>query len=180
MVRVAGLIDATAGNPSIDRRASSVMRLMAMETGNPYAASAVREAHETSSSQPLATLGARFLARLLDAVIESAPIALGMILSAILSSHENPAVIPTALGLLGAFALWVFQVVKLVNTGQTLGKKWAGVKVVRLDGGLASFGNHFLRGLVYGLLGLISIVFIFREDRRCLHDMAGETKVISV
>jgi uncharacterized RDD family membrane protein YckC len=151
-----------------------------METGNPYAASEVREAHELSSSQPLGSLGARFLARFLDGVIESAPIALGMILTAVLSNHENPAVIPTALGFLAAIAIWIYQVVKLINTGQTLGKKWAGVKVVRLDGSLASFGNHFLRGLVYGLLGLISIVFIFREDRRCLHDLAGETKVIAV
>jgi uncharacterized RDD family membrane protein YckC len=97
-----------------------------------------------------------------------------------MSSEEQPALVPMGLGWLGAIALWIYQVVRLIKTGQTLGKKWAGVKVVRLDGSLASFGNQFLRGLVFGLLGLISIVFIFREDRRCLHDLAGETKVIAV
>jgi uncharacterized RDD family membrane protein YckC len=151
-----------------------------METGNPYAAPGTAEVFESAPSQPLASRGSRFLARFLDGVIESAPIALGMILTAVLSNHENPALIPSALGFLGALALWIYQVVKLINTGQTLGKKWAGVKVVRLDGSLASFGNQFLRGLVFGLLGLISIVFIFRDDRRCLHDLAGETKVIAV
>jgi uncharacterized RDD family membrane protein YckC len=66
-----------------------------------------------------------------------------------------------------------------VTTGQTLGKKFAGVKVVRLDGGPVSFGSHLLRGLVWAIAGLISIFFIFRQDRRCLHDLAGETKVIA-
>jgi uncharacterized RDD family membrane protein YckC len=158
-----------------------MMRLMAMETGNPYAAPGVPEVYERSASQPLASRGSRFLARFLDGVIEAAPFAIGMLLTALTSSEEQPAPLPmTLLGLLGAIALWIYQVVRLINTGQTLGKKWAGVKVVRLDGSLASFGNQFLRGLVFGLLGIISIVFIFREDRRCLHDLAGETRVIAL
>jgi uncharacterized RDD family membrane protein YckC len=128
----------------------------------------------------LAPRGSRFLARFLDAVVETAPIAVGMLLAVLLSDGDQPALLPMGLGSLGSLALWTYQVVRLINTGQTLGKKWAGVKVVRLDGSLASFGNQFLRGLVFGVLGLISIVFIFREDRRCVHDLAGETKVISV
>ena len=63
-------------------------------------------------------------------------------------------------------------------TGQTLGKKWLGIKVVSTSGRPLTFGSHFVRGLVFGLLGIISAVFIFRADRRCLHDMAGETKVV--
>ena len=151
-----------------------------METGNPYAAPGTAEVFESVASQPLASRGARFLARFLDGVIEGAPIAIGMLLAVMMSSEDQPALVPMGLGWLGALALWIYQVVKLINTGQTLGKKWASVKVVRLDGSLASFGNQFLRGLVFGLLGLISIVFIFRDDRRCLHDLAGETKVIAV
>jgi uncharacterized RDD family membrane protein YckC len=82
------------------------------------------------------------------------------------------------LGYLVSFAIWVYQVVQLLRTGQTLGKKWLGVKVVRMDGGLPTFGSHFLRGLILNVLGIIDVVFIFRADRRCLHDLAGETKVV--
>jgi uncharacterized RDD family membrane protein YckC len=96
------------------------------------------------------------------------------------SPEQPPSFAPMVLGYLAFFGMWIYQTVRLIRTGQTLGKKWAGVKVVRLDGGLASFGNHFLRGLVLALLGIISILFIFRADRRCLHDLAGETKVIAV
>jgi uncharacterized RDD family membrane protein YckC len=150
-----------------------------METGNPYAAPRTGDVYSAASTQPLATRGSRFLARFLDGVIEMAPIAVGMILAMVMSSGDSPALVPMALGYLGALGIWIYQTVKLIQTGQTLGKKWAGVKVVRLDGSLASFGNQFLRGLVFGLLGIISIVFIFREDHRCLHDLAGETKVIA-
>ena len=151
-----------------------------METGNPYAAPQAGDVHgATASAQPLATAGARFLARFLDGVIEIAPIALGMVLAVAMSTEDSPALVPMALGYLAFLGFWIYQTVRLIKTGQTLGKKWAGVKVVRLDGSLASFGNHFLRGLVFALLGIISIVFIFRADRRCLHDMAGETKVIA-
>jgi uncharacterized RDD family membrane protein YckC len=152
-----------------------------METGNPYAAPQAGDVYgATASAQPLATAGARFLARFLDGLIEGAPYLIGLVLFGVMSSEQSPALVPLLLGILGSVIIWVYQTVLLVKTGQTLGKKWSGVKVVRLDGSVASLGNQFLRGLVFGLLGIISIVFIFRADRRCLHDMAGETKVIAV
>jgi uncharacterized RDD family membrane protein YckC len=152
-----------------------------METVNPYAAPQAGDIYgAAASTEPAATAGARFMARFLDGVIETAPIAIGMVLALVMSTEDSPALVPMALGYLAFLGFWIYQTVRLIKTGQTLGKKWAGVKVVRLDGSLASFGNHFLRGLVFGVLGIISIVFIFRADRRCLHDMAGETKVIAV
>jgi uncharacterized RDD family membrane protein YckC len=149
-----------------------------METGNPYAAPRAGDVYE-AAAQPLASAGARFLARFLDGLIEGAPYLIGLVLFGVMSSEQSPALVPLLLGILGSLILWVYQTVLLVKTGQTLGKKWAGVKVVRLDGSAASLGNQFLRGLVLGILGIISVVFIFRADRRCLHDMAGETKVIA-
>lgn len=153
-----------------------------METENPYAAPRTNVGDGLAgSAQPLATRGARFLARFLDGIVETAPIILGAIVTFAMSAgSEQPNITPMILGYIVFFAIWIYQVVILVKTGQTLGKRWAGVKVVRLDGSLATFGSHFLRGLVLGLLGIISILFIFREDRRTVHDLAGETKVVAV
>ena len=151
-----------------------------METGNPYAAPRTGRYLQRCLDVSRWHRGARGSSRDFSTVCSRAPIAIGMMLAMVMSSEDSPALVPMALGYLGALGIWIYQTVKLIQTGQTLGKKWAGVKVVRLDGSLASFGNQFLRGLVFGLLGIISIVFIFRDDHRCLHDLAGETKVIAV
>lgn len=154
-----------------------------MESGNPYAPpqSPIALDGALESALPLASRGARLGARLLDGLVEGTIPMLGAITSAAMtSSSGEPALAPMALAYLVGFGVWVYQLVRLLKTGQTLGKKWAGVKVVRLDGGNPTFGSHFLRGLVFAFLTFISPLFIFREDRRCLHDLAGETKVIAV
>ena len=136
----------------------------------------------TDAQQPLAGAGARLGARLLDGLVEGAPMLVGSIAGGLLLAANNgdsvTGLVLFGLGSLGFLALTIYQIVRLVKTGQTLGKKWLHIKVVRMDGGPVSFGNHFVRGLVFGLLGWISALFIFRADRRCLHDLAGETKVI--
>ena len=152
-----------------------------METANPYAAprSEAFGQDQAIASQPLAGRGARFGARLIDGVLESSPLIVAAVLTGGLASGgEQPNMIPMVLGYLGNLGIWIYQVVRLVQTGQTLGRKWLGIRIVRLDGGKVTFGSHFLRGLVFGLLGFIGVWFIFRRDRRTLHDLAAETKVI--
>jgi uncharacterized RDD family membrane protein YckC len=153
---------------------------MDTDTANPFAPPRSDIPGALASGPPLAERGARFLARFLDGLVEIGPVLVGMVVAVVLSEEQRPAFAPMVVGYLIAFGLWTFQVIRLVQTGQTLGKKWAGVKVVRLDGGPVSFGSHFLRGLVFGIIGFISIIFIFRQDRRCLHDLAGETKVVAI
>jgi uncharacterized RDD family membrane protein YckC len=60
-----------------------------------------------------------------------------------------------------------------------------GIKVVRSDGSKASLGRIFwLRNFVNGLLGiipfyqLIDILFIFGDQRQCLHDKIADTIVV--
>ena len=115
----------------------------------------------------------------------------------------NPAVLRSvllvlfgvALGLrsvpaLGMIALAVYQLVLLYRSGQTVGKKIVGIRIVRPDGGRASFPRLlFLRYLVPGLIGAIPLVgflfalvdalFIFAEDRRTLHDKIADTIVVN-
>ena len=139
---------------------------------------------------PLASRGARLGARILDGLVESGPLILFIIVGTVMSGMNGGGSSPgdrgavagllIGIGFLAYLGLFIYQVVRLVNTGQTLGKKWLGVKVVRMDGGPVSFGSHFLRGLLISMAGIIDFIFIFRSDHRCLHDLAAETKVVAV
>ncbi len=83
----------------------------------------------------------------------------------------------------------IVQIVLLVNRGQTVGKMLLGIRIVKLDGSKAGFGSVFLlRAILPGLIGgiptvgvvfsLIDVLLIFREDRRCIHDLMAGTIVI--
>lgn len=94
-------------------------------------------------------------------------------------------------GILAFLVLLVFQIYRVSTTGQTLGKKWLDIRIVKIDGQPVTFGTAFvLRSLVPGLLqavpylgtafGLVDVLFIFREDRRCIHDLIAGTRVVDV
>jgi uncharacterized RDD family membrane protein YckC len=82
------------------------------------------------------------------------------------------------------------QIYLLTTRGQTIGKKLLGIKIVNFDDETnPGFVKAFLlRAFVNGLIGsipmigmvysLVDICFIFREDRRCLHDLLAGTKVV--
>jgi uncharacterized RDD family membrane protein YckC len=89
---------------------------------------------------------------------------------------------------LGA-ALIVVNIVLLVRDGQTLAKRWFGLRVVRPDG--ARCGAARLLGLRYVIPTIISVIpcvghlfslidplMIFGDDRRCLHDRMADTIVV--
>jgi uncharacterized RDD family membrane protein YckC len=92
-------------------------------------------------------------------------------------------------GCLGALAVAIYQWVLISRTGQSLGKKWTGIRIERLDGNPITFGSGvFLRNWVPKLIGgvpylgmiffLIDCLFIFRDDRRCIHDHIAGTRVV--
>ena len=72
----------------------------------------------------------------------------------------------------------VCQIYLLSSQGQTLGKKVVNIRIVKVNtcvnGGFAT--NVLLRMILNGVLGiipfygLVDILFIFRKDRRCIHD----------
>jgi uncharacterized RDD family membrane protein YckC len=84
--------------------------------------------------------------------------------------------------------VFVYQMVLLIKDGQTLGKKALRIRIVKMDtgenGGFVP--NVLLRLIVNGLLGiiplygLVDILFIFRGDRPCIHDMIAGTQVVEV
>jgi uncharacterized RDD family membrane protein YckC len=75
------------------------------------------------------------------------------------------------------------------KNGQTIAKKWLGIKDVRTDGSPVSFARIFwLRntiGIVIsfipyigGIYGLVDALFIFGSAKRCVHDYIADTIVI--
>ena len=81
------------------------------------------------------------------------------------------------------------QFVPLNATAQTWGKRLVGVRIANLDGSQPSvvqlLGKRYLPvqaissipfiGFVFGL---VNVLFIFRSDRRCVHDLIAGTRVI--
>jgi uncharacterized RDD family membrane protein YckC len=93
------------------------------------------------------------------------------------------------LGFLGALAIAIYQWILISRTGQSLGKKWTGIRIERLDGRPMGFGTGvFLRNWIPKLIGsvpylgaifwLVDCLFIFRVDRRCVHDHIAGTRVV--
>jgi uncharacterized RDD family membrane protein YckC len=132
--------------------------------------------------QRLADLGKRFLGSLVDGFS-------GLVFA-------GPGVVISIIGLgvifLGLIALIVLQIYLLATRSQSIGKFVMKTQMVDVNTGQpASFVNTFLlRGVVNGLIGgipfvgpiytLVDILFIFREDHRCIHDLLASTVVIDI
>ncbi|MBI3289294.1 MAG: RDD family protein [Elusimicrobia bacterium] len=126
----------------------------------------------------LATRGERFRGALADGLIVAIPY--------LVAGTDS---LPTAVrvvGMAGALVVLIVQLVWVIKQGQTIGKKIVGTRIVLKDtlqnGGFVP--NVLKRGFVTGLLNMIpgffivDSLFIFREDRRCIHDHIAGTCVI--
>ncbi len=126
------------------------------------------------SSLPDASRGSRLLASIVDS-------ACGIVLYMVLLFTDSMPIF-----LLGLAGLAAYQIYLLSNFGQTIGKQMMNIRIVKMDtgenGGFMT--NVGMRAVVNGIIGiipfysLIDILFIFREDRRRIHDMIAGTKVI--
>lgn len=134
---------------------------------------------------PLAPLGARLLARMIDFVI---PYGLFYgplwLLSPLLPESEETSV---------AVAFWTAVFVVLVVAavgyalfadalpgGQSLGKRLLAIRVVDEKSGAAcSYWQSFVRNLVLGMLNFIDWLFIFGLRRQRLGDLAARTIVVN-
>lgn len=143
----------------------------------------------TTNQYQLAGRGARLGAALLDIVIFAACLAPGIIAMSSSDSDMGKG-IGIALLVIAWLGLMIVQAIFLIKRGQSLGKMAVGIKIVRVsDESVPGFVKVFLlRLLVPGLLSgipylgvvlwLVDLLFIFRDDRRCLHDLIAETKVV--
>jgi uncharacterized RDD family membrane protein YckC len=93
------------------------------------------------------------------------------------------------IGLLCCVIVLVINGMLAYKNGQTIAKKWMGIKDVRTDGSRVSFARIFwLRNAINivisfipsvgGFYGLIDALFIFGAAKRCVHDYIADTIVI--
>lgn len=168
-----------------------------MNTPNPYAAprAAVADIAAPGADNTPAGRGTRLGAALLDGLIAGAvfyvPLligGLGSVFTAALAGRPNLPQFSSfwlLIAVAGVIAwLWI-TIVLVARNGQTIAKKLLGIKVVRADGSKATLGRIFwLRNFVNALLnivpfyGFIDALFIFGEQRQCLHDKIADTIVI--
>jgi uncharacterized RDD family membrane protein YckC len=162
-----------------------------MNTENPYAPprAKVSDVSDASDELELAGRGVRLGAALLDGVIVGVLVYVPLIMGGAFGSlgTDKPSISPIA-GLLAfaGFVVWIwFTILYVSRNGQTIAKKWLGIKVVRSDGSPASLGRIFwLRNIVNALLGIIPLyglidaLVIFSDSRQCIHDKIADTIVV--
>ena len=163
-----------------------------MQPDNPFAPLPVEPVLPAGPLGIPAERAARFWAKLLDSLVIEAPILLAWLATTtLLKSDEDRDVISLFAGAVVGGPVLVWQAIGLATTGQTTGKRLLRIRVVnRTTGGPPGF----LRGvlvrhvlmfavnlLTCGLTQVYHVIdplFIFRDDRRCLHDMLAGTVVV--
>jgi uncharacterized RDD family membrane protein YckC len=140
----------------------------------------------------LAERGDRFIANLVDQFVVVLPFSIGLFLQLILMKDQERFAPETALllllGALVSLGVMGYQLHLVAESGQTIGKRMRNIRMVRGDGSPVTLSRViFLRNVVPGLVnsacsafGLIDALFIFNNDRRCLHDVIADTKVVQV
>jgi uncharacterized RDD family membrane protein YckC len=151
-----------------------------------------------------ASRGSRLGASIIDSLIIFVPMIPAYVHAIPLIAQAGPAVQRSTFAVWGAIAstggwfylglLWAVCILAInsmlaYQNGQSIAKKWLGIKDVRTDGSRVSFARIFwLRNvlntclsfipLVGGFYGLIDALFIFGSAKRCVHDYIADTIVV--
>jgi uncharacterized RDD family membrane protein YckC len=166
---------------------------------NPYAppSANVLTAPRAADTLELADRGTRLGAALIEGfifVIAALPILISTALASTAESASGTPAEPNVpliiLGIVLVLALAIYQLVMLATRGQSIGKRIVGIRIVTHPDGANPGGvkTILMRGFIPGiisnipLLGFLfsitNICFIFREDRRCIHDLIAGTQVV--
>lgn len=147
-----------------------------------------------SSSTDLASRASRLAAALIDALVSLVLLVPLMVSMGLFEGFPNVAPISKSteagLGILGFLIFLALHGRLLETSGQTIGKRLVGIRMVQLDGRPATFtqlvGRRYLPLAIIahlplgGFLSLVDAVSVFAGDRRCIHDRIAGTKVVRV
>ena len=190
---ISGLSSSGGSTPSsgyVNPYASAPVNPYSSGPVNPYAAPRA-EVYVQKNRAELASLGQRLGAHLLN-ILTLMPVAvlvgIGVALEDSNSSEPGTASMLTmALGGFYMLGLIIYNLIRLSTHGQTLGKQWVGIKIVSFeDNSNAGFVKAVLLRMFVNTLisafvpfyGLVDTCFVFREDRRCIHDLLASTHVV--
>lgn len=126
----------------------------------------------------LASLPQRLAARFLDGIVVGVPvIALFFTGMRLFGTSAWPGGVLIAAGILFTMSYTLFS--DGLPGGQSLGKRWVGIRVVSAESGApCTFWQSFVRNIIQAILGPIDWIFIFGERRQRLGDRAAGTLVI--
>jgi uncharacterized RDD family membrane protein YckC len=148
----------------------------------------------------LASRGARFGGAFLDGLIAVPFIIIGVVVAGKMgggmATLAKPSPFNTLIFFLCGLPLNLFQWYLVVTKGQTLGKRIVKTKILKIDGSNVDFVsgvvlrywvvmtlslvcNLINLAAVGGLFGLVDALFVFRSDRRTVHDLIAGTKVVN-
>ncbi len=170
---------------------------------NPYEAPASLVADPASTDLlELADRGTRLGAKILDGVIFGGGFAVIGIIAAIfipaMLSRQRGAVSSDVFFVIFAvmagcliLGMAIWNLVWLNRYGQTVAKRILKIRIVRSNGEPVGMGRLLgLRILLMWviesipllgpLFSLVNVCFIFRDDRRCIHDLMADTIVVKV
>ena len=164
-----------------------------MSDTDPYATPQAELSVDESAGLTLAPRGARILGASLDAIIG------GVIAVALYSAAgywdqilANQVSFLELLGftVLGLASFFLVHGYALAHRGQTLGKMAAGTQIVDFQSEELLPLSRLLAQryvpvavvtmipIVGNILAIVNVLFIFRRDRRCVHDHIARTKVV--
>lgn len=140
--------------------------------------------------QPLAGLGARFAGALVDGLAMMALAIPGFIMLASANGSPDEAVMLLGIGA-PILVVTIVQWYLIATSGQSIGKKLLGTKIIKMDGSDVDFvSGVILRSWVTGalaqipiaggIIGLVDALMIFGDERRTLHDRIAGTQVIAL
>lgn len=135
---------------------------------------------------PLATVGRRFGALIIDNMIVFGPLVVGIIAFAIAAESGDSDEIPA--GAIAGFLLWMiaaflYEPLLTARDGQTIGKKLLGIRVVRPDGSRISTGQAWGRSLGRMAIAMITSLIdylpaLFTDEKTTVHDLMASTRVV--
>lgn len=156
---------------------------------NPFEAPSAAPGMDRRGVWPLASRGSRATAVSLDACFYFLAFLPGFL--AVWQGGEDATLLFGGLAGVALLGLVVYQTYLVATTGQSIGKRLIGIRIVRSDGSPVEFVHGVLiRSWALGLAQVIPIIggfipiidalMIFSEDRRCLHDRLADTIVVDV
>jgi uncharacterized RDD family membrane protein YckC len=133
----------------------------------------------------LASRANRFMAKLLDSVILYSPVLMFLFP---LSKYYQ--IVTAIYFMIWAFAIYIVQCTLLSVNGQTIGKRYFKIRIIdyKTKGNPGFVKCVILRSVVMGIISSIFLkiflfidgLFIFKKNKRCLHDLLANTEVVSV
>lgn len=134
--------------------------------------------------------GTRLIAKIVDRLLLFIPVVVILIFPAAINpvkADENVDALAIVFMFIAAAGIIIFQAYFLAIQGQSIAKKWYKIRIVDVE---SKKTGGFLQNVLFRTVlnylfaflpgyGLIDTLFIFRKDRRCVHDFLAGTVVLN-